>query len=850
MNTNNLYKNKGQTGLACLSFRFLIILSFITSIFSVYSASTPSIIKDVSVKEYTTSSMIEITLSSLKDISYTHEFAPNNTLILKLSNVSLDNFSLPPNVSTKLIKSIWINKGSHNNLNMEILLTASNVEPSIETDNDKNKIYITIGESTNDKPTEDDKSKESEPLQETNITTEQTKLESTVSSQEFSEEELQKVSEKIKIDNAALDKILFLKEVLKASNLKDYEKAYDILSTYIKNYNDKETLKYCLYLLADTHYKIQSFNDEKDLNKTINLYRTAVESYPDSTLSPWALVRIIQCYKELKQDSDAIKNSEELITNYPDSHYVPLAMLIKAEIIAKENKLPDAFGICNTVKEKYKGTIWEIEAGYYIGDFYYFQSEWLNAYNQYKKMLDINKQLARKDADRFYRIGDTFFINENWEKAREILIFQYKEYPNYKKSDMVLTHIGDTYREEGDKLRSLRYYQKVVIECPDTEGALASMVRLADAGFQDSMDGTIDDKLYYDAYKNPIETYKKIAVNKKSPEISQVALFKLGEAYSKSGDYLGSIAALDALIKKFSDTPLADNARQIIISIMKEAVNKAYEKENYFLITEYFSSYATIRYEKLKDPDFIEKVANAYYQMKFYPEALKLYSDLFELSPDKTDTLYYKWIKCLFESGDVDKALEEAEKFKIYNSQYENITAIYHLLGDIYRTKSNLFRSIKYYEMCFDETEPFEAALETRINIARNYMDMNQSDKAIEAYNEALLLFEKQKLEYSKSRYVAEILFNLGESLFELKDYQKALRAYKEFLTIFPDDNRKFMTNYKIGKIYLQLNNYTEAKIYFALLYDQNEDDFWKRVGYNALDELKLQEKYSYVYDR
>ncbi len=824
----------------------LLLLVFAFCFIS-YSSQGQANLKDITVREYATFSIIEMRLSSLEGVSYDYETTPNNILNLTLNNVSLGNFNPTSNITTNLIKSVQVKTSSQNSLIMEVLLAKSNLSTSTQTDDAGQTIYLTISEKEIVKP--DNKSQSEEEANKVEEETESINL-----PKKFTDAELNSVSLDIPIDKNIIEKIPFLKEILKADGRKDYEKAYDVLSIYIKNYNDAETLKYCLYLLADTHYKMQTSTEiketEQDLQQTINLFRVAIEGAKDEIFSPWALMRIIKCYRELKLDSDAIRTCEELITDYPDSQYVPMTMLIKAEMLAKKKDLQSALGICNEVKDKYQRTIWEIEAGYYTGDLYYWNDEWVNAYNQYDKLLTINKQLAKNNPGRYYRIADTFFINENWDRAREVFISLYKTHTGFKKNDLVLAHIGDTYNEQGDKLRSLRYYQKVVVEYPETEGAYSSMIRLADAGFKDLIEGTVDKKLYYDAYQNPIESYKTVVVNKVSAELSQVALFKLGEAYSKMGDYLGSIAALDALIKKYPKTPLADNARQIIVSIMKEAVDTAYEKENYFLITEYFGTYGEKRYEELKDPTFLKKVADAFYYMEFYPEALRLYNDLFALTEDKAETTTYKWIECSYCCGDVDEALTEAEKFKIYNNQSKNIFDIYHILGDVYRSKGCFFRSNKYYELCLDQSEPFEKSLATRINIARNYMDLKQPEKAIEAYNEALLIFEKCREDYSKCRDVAEILFNLGENLFELEEYQKSIRAYDEFLTIFPEDKRKFMANYKIGKAYLNLDQYSDAKKHFSALYDQYEDDFWRKIAYNALDELKLKEQYSYIYNQ
>jgi tetratricopeptide (TPR) repeat protein len=115
------------------------------------------------------------------------------------------------------------------------------------------------------------------------------------------------------------------------------------------------------------------------------------------------------------------------------------------------------------------------------------------------------------------------------------------------------------------------------------------------------------------------------------------------------------------------------------------------------------------------------------------------------------------------------------------------------------------------------KTKTYSDALYT---LAYSYDLMEQSDKAIETYQNALKISPNDK----------DLTFNLGRLYFMQGKYDLAIENFAKVLVDNPDD---FDANLNIGNAYLQLEKFKEAIPYFekATVVKPNNTNAWNNLG-------------------
>ncbi len=117
-------------------------------------------------------------------------------------------------------------------------------------------------------------------------------------------------------------------------SLRDYSRAIEAYQRLLDV--SPESGDYYLYEIADCYYRLDNYTQAR-----IEL-GTLLENYPSSQLRPDALYRKAGIHLLDKQPSEAEKNWQQLIEEYPDSDYAVQASFNLAKLLEEQNLLEDA----------------------------------------------------------------------------------------------------------------------------------------------------------------------------------------------------------------------------------------------------------------------------------------------------------------------------------------------------------------------------------------------------------------------------------------------------------------------------------------------------------------------------
>ncbi|KAL4445586.1 hypothetical protein ABPG74_006137 [Tetrahymena malaccensis] len=180
----------------------------------------------------------------------------------------------------------------------------------------------------------------------------------------------------------------------------------------------------------------------------------------------------------------------------------------------------------------------------------------------------------------------------------------------------------------------------------------------------------------------------------------------------------------------------------------------------------------------------------------------------------------------------------------------ENSAQVFHILGYIY-SEINLDVSEKFYQRCLSINPNFYIAYN---NLAYNYRQKNEFDKALEFLNKALSIAPYFKLSltqkmdilsmhkvqhkevieqieklFSEHGEQAFLFFRLAYSYQETQNYTQALLYYIKSLSE-DEESEKGNILHNIATVYVLQNDYEKAKDYFLKAIEQNQKPSYRSL--------------------
>ena len=167
------------------------------------------------------------------------------------------------------------------------------------------------------------------------------------------------------------------------------------------------------------------------------------------------------------------------------------------------------------------------------------------------------------------------------------------------------------------------------------------------------------------------------------------------------------------------------------------------------------------------------------------------------------------------EQSSYAKALQfELKAVKIYeeNHNLEKSAQLYNNIGIVYRAQGEDFKALNYFLKCLKIQEKLgdKNVSITTTNIGNIYLSQNNFAQAIDFYQKAIALFNKNP----NARGEGELYNNIGLYYQKNKNPEKALESFSKATVYFKSIDDKFGisdTYFFIGDIYFEQKNYDKA---------------------------------------
>ncbi|MCD4717913.1 MAG: tetratricopeptide repeat protein [Desulfobacterales bacterium] len=637
----------------------------------------------------------------------------------------------------------------------------------------------------------------------------------------------------------------------------------------------------------DTALFLEGLNKYKDQNwsGTIGKFSHLIKRYPSGRYTERAYFLLAKSYEQLYSDSIPVhfkkvtKHYEDAINNSPNSRHVPCALLAVGDLCFKIKYYIEALGYYNLVLQKTKNTPCALHAMKQKAKILHLKNrreealsvledlvsrdpdmrqkteaeieiaKILHELNAFRKSLDIISQLRTRNPQNIYQYPEiSLYLGYNYQqlgdsvRARKNLFRFYNSCPDREMNHLILTKIGDTYRDEGLIEDAVKIYQLVRERYPDTEGARISSIRLAEQQEEGNLNTesivALSRKKIGKGRGTPREIYEDIINNpldkdKKDP-LTHLALLKLAVLHQKEKNFDKSLNALKRLFRKYPRTSLKKEAKHTLQKTIELILKEDMKRTKYISIINMYEREKEL-FSIIDSPEPFLTIARACIHLNLEDMATEMFRKADPLLQDKEkppDLLFF-----------LSNNLCEKERFI-------NALARLKLLIDnhpsdkyakyAYRLRGNIFFRQKRYAQA---TEMFSSALKyplTRceraillIDKAGALAECSFNEKAFEATREADSLKGACDSPYDYIyQEIGDLYLNLGYP-------KEAAAVFNQAIEIAKEKPSKIPLKFKVAHCYWLLNKKEDS----LALYDQISslnDPFWSNLAKASIEEIHV----------
>ncbi len=644
---------------------------------------------------------------------------------------------------------------------------------------------------------------------------------------------------RIEEDDGQDDTASFLKGV-NAYRAQNWSGAIEDLNDLIKAYPSGRYTERAYFLLARSYEQLYSEAVKANFTWIKMHYEDAINRFPKSMYVPGALLSIGNLCLKVENYYEALAYYNLIVKKYEDSVEAVRALMQKVNLFILKKKSAQALSILEHVISKYPGSPEATKAKIQMSKLLYEMNNFRRSINILSEVREIHSETIYQHPEVFLYLGHNYYELGDNVKARENLFRFYNSYPDKEMNDLILTKIADTYLNEGSIEDAIKFYQLVIERHPKTEGALISLIRLAEQQEEGELEVergvALSVKVIGKEIGLPREIYEDVMNNildkdEKNP-LAQLALLKLAILYQREQDYDKSLKALKEFLNKYPVSKLRKEIKRVLNRTLGAMLKEDMKEHRYTSIINTYQREKDL-FSVSNSPDPFLTIARASIHLNLHDVATNMFKRADSLLPrgeKPADLLFYVG-RDLFKK---DKLVEAISRLDLLLNKYpsdKNAPDAYRLKGKVLFKQKKYLPALRMFSSAL--RYPLKGCDRARILIdkVRALIKSNYNEKALKATGEADQLKRKCFLEYP------HIYKEIGELYLKLGYPKKALSMFDKALEIEKEKENKILIKLKIAQCYRLLN---KKKDYLDL-YNQISglnDPFWSNLAKERIEEL------------
>ncbi|GAB6036570.1 hypothetical protein JCM15519_11290 [Fundidesulfovibrio butyratiphilus] len=650
-----------------------------------------------------------------------------------------------------------------------------------------------------------------------------------------------------------LDDRAFLIEGEQSLARGDFDKAEGIFRTILANQAVSPFLhESALYDLADMLFTKHREHITDFYELIDNAYQEALNYNTTSRNIPRALINLGYLNLRMGNLPEAKAYFSLLKNKYPLDENVPLIDVYWGQYYLGQSKLGDQRENLTKAAQSFRSVLQNAPESKYAKDSALGLATTLLDLKQYQeasKVLDYvdkrwphyyveNPSLRRVTADVAYKLGD-------YEKAKDQYLWFMNLVPGDETMDIVLARLGDVYARLDKRAVARQFYEMAIKRYPGSEGALMSLMRLAEQGVHDSPTTQEMFKTFASPQDvRPDQIYEMLVRDYPKSSIAPLALLKLAMWRLYKQEYPETLDRVQQFTTQYPGDELEKQAVEVGGQAFLKMLPTLMDDSNYKHVVDLWDKYPFLA----RNPNLLpsrDKLALALsrYYTGHPREALDRALPFLDQGPSEDAQKALALVLTIYRENQDWKAildtLRKVSGWKLAENprrvlQFAQAMALENT-GDF--AKSRLL----WGRLAMDpQLDPAKRAYAMYYQ-ARTAMDRGDNEKAAEWGQEARTLFEEAAKDPGKAK---DALLLVIEAMQAGARFQEALQLCQEYAKTVPKDSPEGAANsFRMAKLYGALGDQENWRKTLENMRDSLGDSLYAKMAASELTTNRLEQR-------
>ncbi len=631
-------------------------------------------------------------------------------------------------------------------------------------------------------------------------------------------------------------------KALKAFQKKEDSKAIQLFQKFLKNFPDSALAGNAAYLKAETEFQLGFTQINPVYEAALSAYQFALRRYPDSRFQDHALLKVAFIFQELGYGLEARALYEDGLRRNPKSPYSEARNLGLAQLRLKEKGYDDAY---NAFKKILKTSPENIDAQkgiFEVAQSLYEEKHFGRALEVFEEGVERWPSQLNVDPRIHFQMAEIYFRKKLHKQARFHYFAHVNLNPESEEGHRALNRIGDSYFLEENYENSLAIFDDSSKLNPGSRESQYGLIRLADIGVRDPALPLKNIVFDLSAYYHPFDTYNQIEKTPVDQDILAEVTLSRGVALLKEHRFLEAVKYFKRLLPLGPNSHFYQEAKNNIRQALIFLVDRYSEQEGYLPILYSYADYQNLRLEPIDNLKTLVQIGEAYQAISMYQEAVQFYQKVKKLDVRRlySDRVFLNLGRLHLEQKNYADAEIVARTFLANFTRSSRMSEAVELLAASYEGRGNYQSAIDSYLTLVDaEVNPSKAFF----MIGENFNRLGDLNQATHYYQEAIDAYDHGAGAVPK--HIPPTYHKLGFALFkngELVRGKEILKAAKE---LFPEHWLKDWNSLQLAEAYQQ-NQETEnaGKELDQLAQSATADDILKRAAKTELDMLQWEKQF------
>ncbi|MFZ5426681.1 MAG: tetratricopeptide repeat protein [Thermodesulfobacteriota bacterium] len=633
----------------------------------------------------------------------------------------------------------------------------------------------------------------------------------------------------------------------------EFEKALNVARTLLEKPGiSKELREGALYLQAESLFNLNKDKLAETYVETNDALQQALNFNTASMRLPRALIKL--GYLNLRQGNlpEARAYFNLLGKKFPLDEEVPLIDVYWGDYYLDQAKLKDADENHRRAAESFRQVLSKYPESRFARDAALGLSRAqleLRQYPEAEKIIDYidkrwpryyveNPVMRRVSADIAYKLGE-------YEKAKDDYLWFYNLVPGDASNDLVLSRLGDVNVKLGKRDAAREFYDMAIRLHPGKEGALMSMMRLAEQGIHDAPTMQEMFKTFADPKDiRPDKIYEIIVGEYPQSPLAPLALLKLAMWRLYKQEYPETLDLVNRFVKSYPGDELEKQAVEVGSQAYGKIIVGLLEQMDYKRILELWREYPYLasRADLLSDLERLG-VALALYYQGAPREALALVEPFLDKGPGLDSQKALALMLTIYrENQDWQAVLDTLKKVSSWDMapgprralEFAQALALEH-------TGQHARSRLLWARLAADnELSPDKRAYAVYYQ-ARTAYERKDYDKALAWALDSRTLFKEASKDDGKARDALLLMIEANQAAGR---YREALGLCAEYETEAPEKSAEWAANrLRMAKLNRLLGNTDEWRRILVDMRDSLGDSLYGKLAASELTTRNIEER-------